>query len=90
MARLEMTALMFKSLDDEQRTALARDWESGYRVLLAHRSYLRMQFKGLRHRGLVQLIVKAVRSALNDHPVWVGTGVCLVIGLCAVWYWKVM
>ena len=28
---------MFKSLDDEQRTALARDWESGYRVLLLHR-----------------------------------------------------
>lgn len=90
MARLEMTSQMFKMFDQDQRAALARDWESGYRVLLSHRRYLRSQFKGLRRRGFMQLIVKAIRSALNDHPIWVGTGVFLVIALCAVWYWKVM
>jgi hypothetical protein len=86
MARLEMTAQMFKMLDGNQRLDLARDWESGYRVLLSHRRYLRSQFKGLRRRGFLRLVLEAIRGVLNDHPVLVWTGVFLVVGLAAVWY----
>jgi hypothetical protein len=89
MARLEMTAEMFKMLDETQRAWLARDWEAGYHVLLSHRQFLRLQFKILRNRGPASLVLQAVRSALNDHPVWVLTGVLLVAGLCALLYWKV-
>ncbi len=88
MARLEMTSQMFKGLDKTQREDLARDWDAGYRVLLSHRQFLRRQFKTLRHRGPIRLILGAVRSALNDHPVGVCTGVLLVIGLCLTAYFK--
>ena len=89
MARLEMTAQMFKMLDKSQRLDLARDWESGYRVLLTHRRFLHTEFKTLRRRGPFQLVLQAVRSAINDHPVWVSTGVLLATGVCALIYWKI-
>jgi hypothetical protein len=88
MARLEMTAQMFKMLDPTQRQHLARDWHAGYQVFLSHRRFLRAQFKLLRSRGPLSLVVKAVRSALNDHPVWVSMGVLLATALCAFVFWK--
>jgi hypothetical protein len=86
MARLEMTAQMFKSLDKAQRLALARDWDTGYRVLLAHRRFLHSQFRHLRRRGPVSLLVKAVRSGINDHPAWVSLGVALTFCVCVLVY----
>ncbi len=86
MARLEMTALMFKSMDKSQRKCLARDWEAGYRVLIAYRRFLRGQFKALRRRGLVPLVLQAIRGALNDHPIWVSLGVVATIAICVAFY----
>jgi len=88
MARLEMTAQMFKMLDPTQRECMARDWEAGYRVLLCHRRFLHAQFKHLRSRGPVSLVLKAIRGALNDHPVWVSVAVLLTVGLCILLYRK--
>jgi hypothetical protein len=89
MARLEMTAQMFKMLDESQRAALARDWDAGYRVLLAHRRFLRGQFKLWRARGPLSLVLNAIRVALNDHPAWVLAGMCLAVLLCLFLYRKV-
>jgi hypothetical protein len=86
MARLEMTAQMFKMLDMTQRADLARDWAAGHGVLLAHRGFLLAQFKLLRSRGPISLVLKAVRGALNDHPLWVTVGVFLAGLLCALLY----
>ena len=84
MARLDMTAQMFKMLDKDQREALAQDWQNGYKVLLAHRQFLRKEFKVLRRRGFLSLVMRAIRTTLNDHPVWVSLGVLLGFVLCAL------
>jgi hypothetical protein len=84
MARLEMTAQMFKMLDGSQRAAMARDWKAGYEVLRAYRRFLLAHFRFLRSRGFVSRLLQAVRSALNDHPVWVVSGVSLAVFLCVV------
>lgn len=89
MARLEMTALMFKRMDEDQRVDLARDWEAGYRVLLAHRRFLRGEFKTLRRRGVIRLILQAIRGALNDHPIWVSVCALAIVALCAAFYHRV-
>lgn len=89
MARLEMTAQMFKMLDARQREDLARDWEAGHKVLLSHRQFLRGHFKALRRRRWPSLVFQAVRGTLNDHPMWVLFGVALLVAVCAFCYWKV-
>jgi hypothetical protein len=90
MARLEMTAQMFKMLDKTQRADLARDWEAGQRVLLSHRRFLLTQFKLLRSRGPVSLALQAIRGAINDYPVWVFAGVFLTVLACVLLYWKLL
>lgn len=88
MTRLELTAAMFKMLDKTQRDLLAKDWQAGQKVLLAHRRFLRQEFKTLRRRGPIQLLVQGIRGAINDHPVRVAVAVTLVLGLSALVYWK--
>jgi hypothetical protein len=88
MARLEMTAQMFKMLDKTQRLDLARDWEAGQRVLLSHRRFLLTQFKLLRSRGPLSLALQAIRGAINDYPVWVLAGLFLAVLACVLLYQK--
>jgi hypothetical protein len=88
MGRLQMTAEMFKMLDKNQRLELARDWHAGQRVLLAHRRYLRAQFKLVRRRGPVRRTLEAIRGALNDHPGWVATGVLVTFAACLYLFWQ--
>jgi hypothetical protein len=85
-ARLEMTALMFKSMGRDQRSDLARDWEEGRKVLLLHRSFLRERFKALRHANPVKRFVRGVRSLVNDHPAWVIVGATAAAAICALLY----
>lgn len=90
MARLEMTAEMFEMLDPEQRLALARDWQAGHHVLLAHRKFLLRRFQNLRRQGLGTRAMRTLRAALNDHPAWVafgaiGTGLVCLAAFWALW-----
>lgn len=73
LARLEMTLDMLLHMSAEQRDDTLRDWENVRCVLLAHRSFLRQQFKSMRRKGRIGLFVRAVRALVNDHPVLVGT-----------------
>lgn len=88
MARLEMTAEMFKMLDPVQRRELARDWKAGQQVLLWHRKYLRKRFRELRRRSLPSRVVHAGRTLINDHPILVGCAALLVALACAWWFWS--
>jgi hypothetical protein len=74
LARLSMTYDMLKQLDARQKADLLRDWDNGEKTLLAHRAFLRQQFKSLRHAGLFGATLRAVRGFLNDYALYVGLG----------------
>jgi hypothetical protein len=82
LARLSMTAEMFQSMAATQSDDLLRDWETGHKILLDHRRYLRKHLKSMRHHGNMGLFMRAVRSLLNDHPVLCGTATVFLIALC--------
>jgi hypothetical protein len=87
LARLEMTPTMFKNLDAGQREALARDWLAGRVLLLSHRQFLRHEVKTIRQQTWLGRGVRAIRAALNDHPVYVVASVITVATLIALfWY----
>lgn len=83
-ARMHLNSLLVRGMDHAHRELLAHDWDSGRRVLLAHRKFLRQHFKSLRARGPFALAMHALRSLLNDHPLATALGVAAFIGL-AVW-----
>ena len=80
-----MTALMFKSMKPDQRGDLARDWETCRKALLLHRSFLRKQFKALRHMTFLNRLLSAARGLVNDHPVWMALAAGAVLGLVILW-----
>lgn len=86
MARLEMTAFMFKSLDEQQRIHLAKDWQAGHDVLLAHRKFLRVRFKTMRRENWLKRTLRALRAPINDHPLRVAAVVVLFAVLCGGLY----
>ncbi len=78
LARLAMTFDMLQNMDGAQQADLLRDWRSGETILLAHRSFLRQQFKSLRHAGVLGATMRAVRGFLNDYALYAGVAVLLV------------
>jgi hypothetical protein len=86
MARLEMTALMFKTLDSQQRQHLAKDWKAGYAVLLSHRKFLRQRFKTMRREGIHLRALRALRASINDHPLRATFLLSLAGGVCLFSY----
>jgi hypothetical protein len=69
LGRLDAVAVLFRSMDQDQRRLLAADWLHAHHTLRLHRSFLRHQFKDARRRSKVGLGVRALRFLLNDHPV---------------------
>jgi hypothetical protein len=84
LARLAMTFEMFRSMQSSQRQELRRDWEAGQTLLLEHRRYLRRQFKAMRSHSKIALVLRAIRSALNDHALLFGAATVAVIALVIV------
>jgi len=87
LARLEISALMFKNMGPDQRADLTRDWETGRRVLLLHRKGLLQRFKALRRASGWRRGVRAIRSTLNDHPGWVVASVAVTGLISVLVYW---
>jgi len=81
MARLEMATAIFNVMDAEQRQALARDWQAGRVVLVSHRRFLRQELKQMRRQGWLGLVLRAIRTGVNDHPWWMLLGVAAVVGI---------
>jgi hypothetical protein len=80
LARQQVIVPTFQTLLASQRERLAEDWQSGLRLLNAHRDFLREELHGLRHRGAVARIFRAIRAALAENP---GT-LLLVVALVAL------
>lgn len=85
MARLEMTAQMFKVLGEKERQDLARDWAEGEKVLLEHHRFLRQELRAHRRRSLVENTWAALMAPLRDHPGIAGT-IAVGIFLLAAWF----
>jgi hypothetical protein len=81
MARLEMTAMMFKGLDTAQREELAKDWDNGEKVLRQHRRFLLRELKARRRRGPVDKALAALAGFVIDHKLWFILAAVLVPGL---------
>lgn len=87
-ARLRMPLAMVRGMSSEQKEELLFDWQAGRQVLLAHRKYLRRLFRSMRHRSTMGLVLHAIRSVVNDHPVPTLVGslflaVLIISGVCA-------
>jgi hypothetical protein len=72
----------------EQKEELLFDWHAGRQLLLAHRKYLRRLFKSMRRRSTVGLVLHAIRSFVNDHPLPILVSslflvVVIIGGVCA-------
>lgn len=71
MARLEMTAQMFKALDIGQREELAKDWSAGEKVLREHRRFLLKRLKSMKRRNRLDKALSATEDFLRKHFLWV-------------------
>jgi hypothetical protein len=70
-----------------QRQSLARDWNAGLKFLEAHRDYLRVELRAHRRRGPGKRLMRALRSYLNEEPVW-ALVVLLMLAALAVGIWR--
>jgi hypothetical protein len=79
LAHDDKPAAMFMNLDAGERDALARDWVAGQALLQAHRQFLRQELRRLRRRGPIERLAHHIRTAVDDHPVWVSLVLLVVI-----------
>ena len=68
LARQHIIVPTFQTLLPSQREALARDWKAGWKLLLAHRDFLRQEVRALRRRGFLGRALRAIRTVLTDQP----------------------
>lgn len=88
LARLAMTFDMLQSMGTAQREDLLRDWDTGHKILLEHRRFLRQQFKSMRQHGTMALAMRAVRTLINDHALLCGAATIALIAACvALRFW---
>lgn len=87
MARLEMTAQMFKVLGAKERQDLARDWAEGEKVLLEHHRFLQLELHAHRRRSLVHKAWSALMAPMQDHP---GIAGAIALGLAALAVWLLL
>src|SRR5262249_34750759 len=91
LARRPRSAQEFKGYDEEQREALARDWQAGHALLGAHGRFLRDEVRSLRRAGWLRQGGRAVwRTLTVDHPdlALLGLGILLLtLVLLVVWMW---
>lgn len=85
IANLNVTAHIFTSLDKEQRKALTKDWAAGRQVLLCYRRFLHREFKTLRRAGLLGRTLRAMRTAVHDHPLLI-LGTLVVPTALLLWF----
>lgn len=80
LARQPETVPTYKKLAPGQREILARDWQAGRRLLLAHRKVLRQQARTLRRGSWLERTSRALSTSLTEN---VGR-VLLNLGLLAL------
>jgi hypothetical protein len=80
LARQPVIVPTFQTLLPSQRESLARDWLSGYKLLGAHKDFLRQELRVLRRKTPLGRAVRAGRAFLNEHP----GGLLLLMALVAL------
>lgn len=80
LAKQQVIVPTFQTLLPSQREALARDWVSGQKLLVAHKDFLRQELRGLRHKTPVGRALRAIRAFLNENP----AGLLVVLALLAL------
>lgn len=68
LARLRLTASMFKTFHLEQRQALARDWETGQALLRHHHRFLLGELKKIRRLRWLGLAWRFFARTIRDYP----------------------
>jgi hypothetical protein len=71
LARQETPVPTFQTLLPSQRVTLAQHWEVGYKLLAAHRQFLRQEIRKLRRRGRVYRSARAIGHFLVEYPEYV-------------------
>jgi hypothetical protein len=84
LANQEMVVPTFRMLLPSQRETLARDWRDGQKLLSAHLLFLRHELRALRQARWWTRLVRAVDTALTDHPALLLLFVCLVAILVVI------
>ncbi|HTU23430.1 MAG TPA: hypothetical protein VMG10_35670 [Gemmataceae bacterium] len=79
LAQLD-TVKVFQSFSAHQREALSRDWGAGFKLLTAHRDFLRQELRDMRKRPFRERLLRASWSLVVDQP---GT-VLLLLALLAI------
>jgi hypothetical protein len=69
----------FKSLDEQERDLLARDWIAGRTLLRTHRKFLCEQVRKLRRLTPGQRLVRTIDATLTDYRGWVLLALVLVM-----------
>jgi len=85
LARQQLIIPTFRGLLASQREALARDWQTGYVLLVSHRDFLRQELRGLRKKPLIGRVARALRALITDQPATVVLLVALVVLNLAIW-----
>jgi hypothetical protein len=85
LARQQIVVPMFQTLLPSQREALARDWQAGQTLLIAHRQFLRQKLRTERKRHPVRRAVRATRAFLNEEPGAILLLLALVAINIAIW-----
>jgi hypothetical protein len=68
LSRQPMILQTFLGLLPTQREALVRDWQAGLALLAAHRLFLREELWGLRRKGYLGRVARAVQALFGEHP----------------------
>jgi hypothetical protein len=68
LARQQALVPTLQTLLLSQREALARDWQAGYDLLVAHRQFLRQELRALRKRSRWKHTLRVLRTLMSDHP----------------------
>ena len=58
---------LFRGLSEDQREALARDWNAALDVLMQHRDFLREEVRSLRKKSRLARVIRATRAFCSDH-----------------------
>jgi hypothetical protein len=75
----------FRMLLPTQRETLARDWRDGFRLLAAHRQFLRQELRALRKITWWGRVGRTLDAFLTEHPGWFLLAVALVAMALAIW-----
>ena len=75
----------FRMLLPTQRETLARDCRDGFKLLTAHRQFLRQELRSLRKITRWGRLMRTLDAFFTEHPGWFLLAVAMVAMILAIW-----